>query len=520
MVFTCSIILLASVSIPISFPVLVPISDGTSGLGEFGSTDPTFGFPAFHVNGFLEDPTYVVSLDPPCASDHCAGYFLPGNLASINGSCARMTAGVPGAEQLCANLAASGLDGGELGAVGAVTGILTNTSAVLGGMFGKNRPGGFGTRLLKRAAANGTSGVNTAPLLGTVNNAVNFTDYYKNASKAFGTRDLAYVVYDARGYRLDFINYTTDLSQWPQGQCTTFRPTLDVNFSMSLCVASTTNNQNTSSILFGIRACDQTTLFAPACTGAGADPNFLFATQLNISTQRGTTAYNLKNGTILSFVPTSDPEPYIVNASEFLLAMATPFLPSKIMQTLALDQPGTATDVAPLFILSLLYDLSYTSPSGPSDGNSVLRSYVAALFADACLVQLEGPNTSPQAITKIIFPVRIAPATLYTFIVLGGLVLVWCLPMMVWSSTQLMANTSAFPEIDFASKIGVNAHIVEGLSNMESRAITRKLGGDTDIFVGEGMREVAVDAISSRKAAMVVVDTAPVARLRRGIKYY
>src|SRR5947207_2118326 len=93
LVFTCSIILLASVTIPLSFPVLVPIANGTSGLGDFGGSDPTFTFPAFHFGGYLQDATSVVGLDPVCSGDACYSYFLPGGLNSVNSSCERLTAG-------------------------------------------------------------------------------------------------------------------------------------------------------------------------------------------------------------------------------------------------------------------------------------------------------------------------------------------------------------------------------------------------------------------------------------------
>jgi len=82
---------------------------------------------------------------------------------------------------------------------------------------------------------------------------------------------------------------------------------------------------------------------------------------------------------------------------------------------------------------------------------------------------------------------------------------------MIWSARHLTANTSGFPEVDFASK-GVLAQTMEGLSNAESRGVVKRLGGDLDIFMGQAVREVS-------EARMIVLDTAPAEKLSRGVVY-
>jgi hypothetical protein len=124
LVFASSIILLSSVTIPISFPVLLPISNGTSGLGEFGTSDPTFSFEQFHFSGFLQDSTSVVGVQPACTQNECFSYFLPGGLNTVNSSCQRLMEGVEGAGDLCAELSTSGLSGGDLGTLGPMLGFL------------------------------------------------------------------------------------------------------------------------------------------------------------------------------------------------------------------------------------------------------------------------------------------------------------------------------------------------------------------------------------------------------------
>ena len=80
---------------------------------------------------------------------------------------------------------------------------------------------------------------------------------------------------------------------------------------------------------------------------------------------------------------------------------------------------------------------------------------------------------------------------------------------------HLTGNTSGFPEVDFAAKIG-SASALEGLSNAASKEVVQKLGGGLEIFVGESGRE----SVDGGKAASIILDTAPVEGLRKDVRYY
>src|SRR5277367_434608 len=118
-VLAASVILLSSVTIPMSFPVLVPVANGSVGLGEFGTSDPTFTVPAFKFTGFLDDSTHVVGVEPICQGDGCLSYFLPGGIDTVNQSCQLLMQGVPDTQNMCAMLAATG-SGVDIGIIQAV----------------------------------------------------------------------------------------------------------------------------------------------------------------------------------------------------------------------------------------------------------------------------------------------------------------------------------------------------------------------------------------------------------------
>ena len=216
-----------------SFPVLLPISNGTSGLGEFGTTDPTFSFEQFHFSGYLQDSTSVVGLQPACTQNECFSYFLPGGLNSVNTSCQHLMEGVAGAENLCAQLAANGLSGGDLGTLGIMTGFLggsqsnqnqnLNPFSILNGGMNFSQvlgPQSLGNDFLngiqKRQALNTTDEIGnmTVPLQEIGSNGVNWAEFRANQTRDFGNKDFAYITYDAIGYRLDFEPVNT----WPQIQ--------------------------------------------------------------------------------------------------------------------------------------------------------------------------------------------------------------------------------------------------------------------------------------------------------------
>lgn len=536
LVFTCSIILLASVSIPISFPVLVPIANGTSGLGDFGGTDPTFTFPEFHFGGFLQDATSVVGVDPVCEGDACYSYFLPGSLNAVNNSCERATAGIPGQENFCAKLKnSSGLSEGDVGTLGTVAGLLggganstggtdilgalrNGSGSTLGGLLARGSGmvprgdmlGGF----LEKRQLNGDLGSvsnDTSQLLSINGNAVNWTDFRSNLTRDFGNQELAYITYDMRGYHIDFSPAPTT---WPafNNICATFYAASSFNVSLTFCIATEVAGESSSTIVAGIRYCDDLGLFGVACSNATTA--MAYSTRMHIQTANGTTAYSMSNATILSFKETSTPVDYPLNVTAFFESLISPFLQSKLVAILEFGDPNAALDTNPLLVLSLLSDFVYGG-QGPRDGPNTLRSLMASAISLASSLQFDSSNSSPQAVTKIIFTIRLAPATLYTFIVLGSLVLLWCLPVLIWSTMHLTGNTSGFPEIDFAAKIG-SASVLEGISNSESKGVAQKLGGELEIFVGESGRET----VEGGKAATIVLDTAPAERLRKNVKYY
>ena len=532
LVFTCSIILLASVSIPISFPVLVPIANGTSGLGEFGGTDPTFTFPEFHFGGYLQDATSVVGLAPVCDGDACYSYFLPGGLNSVNTSCERTTAGIPGQENFCAMLKNStGLSGGDLGTLGSVAGLLGGSDNSTEGVdiLGALRNGSGSTLgdvlaggsslipgagvlggLLKKRQLNPATSNYTSQLMAINANSVNWTDFRSNLTHDFGNQELAYITYNASGYHLDFSPAPTT---WPSfnNLCTSYSASTSFNVSLTFCIATEAAGESSATIDAGIRYCDDIGLFGLPCSNESTA--MVYSTRMHIRSAYGTTAYSMSNATIISFKELSTPVDYPLNVTAFFEALTSPFLQSRIVAILEFGSGNAAVDTAPILALSLLADFVYGG-QGPRDGPNTLRSMMANAISSASSVQFEGPNSSPQAVTKIIFTIRLAPATLYTFIVLGSLVLLWCFPVMIWSTVHLTGNTSGFPEVDFAAKIG-SAGALEGISNAESKGIVQKLAG-SDIFVGESGRE----GMEGGKAAMIVLDTAPVEMLRKNVSYF
>ena len=547
-VLVASVILLSSVTIPMSFPVLVPVANGSVGLGEFGTSDPTFALPAFKFTGFLDDSTKVVGVEPTCQGNGCFSYFLPGGIDSVNQSCQVSFQGAPNVNEICSMLAATG-SGGDMGILQGVLndGVIpasnpptnsppslldVNLTEILNGgdSFFSKEHGQRKRQLNDLFPTSGNSppspspspdsgtgslnvsgvppGVNLGALLTDVSgNYFNWTAYRENATANYHTTDLAYVTYDSKGYLLDFSPLKGD---WPEFNniCSTWSASYMFNITLTVCVASETDGLNQSTIVAGIRNCDTFGMFGPNC--ANATTEMLYTTRMHIRKANGTTAYALGNGTILSFGDLSDPVDYPVNITLFFNSLIAPLLQTKLVQWLQLGSPNASLDITPLLIISLLSDFAYDN-SVPWDGTTQLRNMMASAISTASLLQDIVANASPQALTKIVYTLRLAPVTLYTFIILGCLVFLWCLPVMFWSSRYLTANTSGFPEVDFASK-GVLAQTMEGLSNAESRGVVKKLGGDLDVFMGEAVREVS-------EARMIVLDTAPAEKLSRDVVY-
>ena len=475
-----------------------------------------------------------MGLDPLCKDDSCHRYFLPGGLDTINTTCERLVQGIEGFETICEELGKVGLSDGDLGTLGAVLpifggpangtqgvdilGELRNGSGSTfkdllggGGFFnGSSLIGGLSK--VRRNVDPASLGNLGGGLLELNRNAVNWSDFRSNLTKEFGMAELAYVVYNARGYIVDFS--PLDGPDWPKfnNLCKTFDAAYQVNISMTFCMATETAGKNSSTIVAGVRFCDEFGIFGIRCSDE--NKSLVYTSRMHIQTATGTTAYSMVNQTILSFKNLSTPTDYPINVTAFFDSLLSPFMQSKLVAILEFGNPVAATDTTPLLVLSLLGDFVYGG-QGPHDGSNQLRNLMANALTSASASQSVELNSSPHGITRIIYTIRIAPATLYAFIILGSALLLWCLPVMVWSTMYLVGNTNAFPEVEFAAKI-VSAGMLEGISNAESKDVVRKLGGDLDIFLGESVRE----KVDGGKAPAVVLDSAPVAKLRRDVGYY
>lgn len=345
-----------------------------------------------------------------------------------------------------------------------------------------------------------------------MNNAINWTAYAANQSSVFGTTDLAYVTYNAKGYRLDFSPYT---GAFPENNviCGNWSASFAMQIDLVACIATPTSDVNSSTIIGGIGLCDEFGLFGQACTSAPGVRSIQYIIRMDISKMYATTAYALSNSSILSVTDPGEPTSYPINVTQFFEAFTSPFEQSQLIKLLEIGNPGGAPNIAPLVILALIGDFGYGG-TGPSDGAFQLRNLMSVAFQYASLAPTEEDNTGPQAVTKISYTIHIAPATLYTYIVLGSLTLLWCLPVLIWSGMQLTPNTSGFPEVDFAAK-WVSGPTIEGLSNVESKGVLKRLGGDMRLYLGEGVRDLG----SSRENMIVLESGLPEGRLRRGIKY-
>ena len=568
LVFTTSFILLSSLSIPLSYPILTTYTNGSSGLGPFGSTDPTYALPAFHFSGFTEDATSVVGVAPIC-DEGCFSYFLPGVLAAVNSSWYHLTMGIQGLDGTSFPLASLGMSQGDMGPFLSMMGILggnnTDTSGAafgallagilggvngapgsqgldLSGLLGGNTTGldsllsgllggGLGSLNLTDILGAGTSGDPLAGLLGGLkkreliprqaditglasglqqigSNYINWADYAANQTKEYGTPELAYVTESSKGYRLDFSPFTDD---WPQFNRYCANYTALLNLELIACVATDTDAQNVSSIVGGLRVCDPLNLFGKPCPTTGDIP-MEYTTRMQISTARATTAFSLRNATILSIKDESASLDYPINVEDFFRAFTSPFQQSKLFAALELSNNNATSSVTSQLVLSLASDFAFAG-EGPLSGTYQLRNMMAYAMTIGSLMQDEIENSGRQFVTKVAYTIRLSPVALYVYSILGGIIVSWCLSVLFWCSWTLTANASGFPEIDFATK-WVAAGSVEGLSNGTSKSVVQKLGGPMRVYLGEGVREA-----SEGERRAVVLDSVPVAGLKRGVVY-
>jgi hypothetical protein len=350
-------------------------------------------------------------------------------------------------------------------------------------------------------------------------NTPNWTAYNANQTRDHGIKDsqLAYIAYNALGYRLDFSPFS---GPWPQHNrhCSTYSTAALLNISLTACIATEIDSQNVSTIIGGLRICDPTLgLFGPTCEPESSpdDSPMQYTTQLHLQRSRATTACSLRNATIISVQNESKPIDYPVPVKWFFEAFTAPLEQSKLFALMQSVNNAASSSVTSQLTLSLAADFAYAG-MGPLDGAHQVRNMMAAAISSGTIMQDNIANSGPQAVTKMVYTVRIAPATLYAFIILGTLILLWCIPVLVWSNLRRTANASGFPEVDFATK-WAGASTMAGLSNAESRDVIRRLGGSTNVFVGEGTRE-SIDGDGGKET--IVLDTAPVTQLRRGIEYF
>lgn len=530
LVFTCSIILLASVSITVSFPVLVPISNGTSGLGDFGSTDPRKSIQALQFSGFLQDATQVVGIEPSCEDDNCFSYFLPGGLNSINTTCSRITQGIQELDGLCDTI---GLTGGmQLDLLAGLFGPaapnsstpslhsppsenLNNSRTNLSSAFGGG-PKNQSTSLkgLQRRQSDFLPGNYTAGLNQAISNSVNWTSFLANSSatRNIPMDELAYLTYNAKGYVLDFSPFS---GPWPNYNriCSSYTAVATLNVSLIVCIATESQGLIQSTVVAGLQTCDNTGILGVPCSQIGPEPQY--TTRMRLGTAYATTAYSISNATILSFSNMSSSVDYPINMQWFFDSLVSPFEQTKLLDLLQLGSGQPVPDITPLVVLGLLGNFAFGG-QGPTDPYHQLRSMMANAISSASLNQSDWANSQPQAASKFIYTVQLAPATLYIFIAFGSLVLLWCLLVMVWSGAHVMANTSGFPEVDFASK-WVATSATHGLSNAPSTGVINKLSGNMDIYMGEGVKEGGDGTLE--KEATVVLDTVPTGALRKRVKY-
>jgi hypothetical protein len=601
LIFTSSFILLSDLTIPLSYPILTPISNGSSGLGDFGGTEPTFSLPAFHFSNYVQDTSQVFGVAPICLDDGCVSYFLPGGLNWINNSLAILSQGIEGL-----NNVSLGMGAGNLGVVSGIAGLLgagsggdtsglagllgsggdtSGLAGLLGGSGGDDSGlsgllgllggsgdtsslagllGGSGSGndssdglggleglldgnssdtslagllggnssdtsdllggLKKRQPEKRQGSLSASPLGNAQNiasqllaNAPNWTAYNTNQSQAHNVPDseLAYVTYNALGYHLDFTPFT---GAWPahNRNCSTFSTTALFNISLTMCVATQDEGVNASTVVGGLRVCDPDLgIFGPKCDpNSGPDESPMqYTTQLHIQRSRATTACALRNATIISVQNEGPLIDYPVHLPWFFAAFVGPLEQSAIITLLLSSGDNSASSsVTSQLTLSLAADFMYAG-MGPLDGNHQVRNLMASALSSGCLIQDNVANSGAQAVTKLVYTVHIAPATLYAFLILGTVILLWCLPVLVWSNLRCTANASGFPEVDFATKWAGSTMV--GLSNADSSGVVRRLGGGTNVFVGEGGGEGEGDG----KGA-IVLDTAPVAHLRRGVEYF
>jgi hypothetical protein len=213
---------------------------------------------------------------------------------------------------------------------------------------------------------------------------------------------------------------------------------------------------------------------------------------MRVSSLDITTAYSLQNSTILSAVPESPPMPILISANgmfsvlEPVLNMSdtNPIASEMILMLIGVLQTGSLGGKAAWKdsdLLSSVLAFSLQWVSGPIPDTARVNGWVA----------------------REAFRIIISTFSQYLFCALGLGTLCWCGTLLIYCSViGIAANTSLFPEFDFAAKLKAGpldgfSSLLDGMGNTTSAGVKKRIKGEL-MFVGsltseEGVKKVAVD---------------------------
>src|ERR1700737_788300 len=150
-------------------------------------------------------------------------------------------------------------------------------------------------------------------------------------------------------------------------------------------------------------------VFCPKCDpNAGPDTAPMqYTTRMHLQRSRATTAFSVSNATILPFADESKPTDYPVPLSWFFTAFTGPLDQSNLFAQMQNVNNGATSSVTSQLILSLAADFAFSSV-GPLDGFHQVRNLMAAAIASAAISQDNVANSGPQAVSRMVYSVRIA----------------------------------------------------------------------------------------------------------------
>jgi hypothetical protein len=110
---------------------------------------------------------------------------------------------------------------------------------------------------------------------------------------------------------------------------------------------------------------------------------------------------------------------------------------------------------------------------------------MANAFSSASIMQNGQLNSGVHSLRSIFYTLQIAPPAFYAFIIVGCMLIAWCLPLLLWCSTKKLPNSTIFPEIDFAARMKENVlRQMEGMSNTTSTKIVQGIR-NKEIYAGK-----------------------------------